>query len=114
MMSEFVGRSKLMRTSPSNSRFSRPWPPPAGRARDGDARDGAQRRRQLVAVGVLAVIDVDAPVAALDGDVELLDEHEHARVRAIGGDDDELVRALVGDDLRDAELGAEIAGLGLR
>ena len=31
MMSEFVGRSKLMRTSPSKSRFSRPvFVPPAG------------------------------------------------------------------------------------
>ena len=46
-----------------------PAPPPADA--DGHAGDRAQRLRQLVAVGVLAVVDVDAPVAALDRHVQL-------------------------------------------
>ena len=135
MISEFVGRSKLMRTSPSNSRFWIPWaaapcpaagagagagaapprdrdPPRAALAdRDLHARDRAQRLRQLVAVRVLAVVDVDAPVAALDRPVELLDHALDPLVRTLGGDDDQLIRALVRDDLGDDHLGGQITDL---
>ena len=94
-----------------------PAPPPgarpaAGRARDRDAGDRAQRLRQLVAVGVLAVVDVDAPVAALERHVELADQRQQARVGALVGDDDQLVRALVGDDLRHHHLRRQVADLG--
>ena len=38
------------------------------------------------------------------GDRDTLDQLEHAQIRALGADDDERVRAVVRDDLRDVEL----------
>ena len=93
--------------------------PAAGAARadvDGHAGDRAQRLRQLVAVRVLAVVDVDAAVAlaAADLAIELIDHPLHALVRPLRGDHDQLVRAFVRDDLRDDHLRGQITDLRLR
>ena len=74
-----------------------------GAARAGD--DVVERLRELGRVRVLERQDVDLALAGLR-DVDALDELEDAQVRALGRDDDERVRAIVGDDLRDVEVSA--------
>ena len=66
-------------------------------------REVRERLRQLLGVRVLEEHDVDAALAARR-DVELLDELEDALEALLVRDDDELVRPLVRDDLRDGDL----------
>ena len=76
----------------------------AGALRAGD--DVGERLRELRRVRVLERQDVDLALARLRH-VDALDELEDAQVRALGRDDDERVRAIVGDDLRDVEIAAD-------
>ena len=62
-------------------------------------RERLQRRGDVLRLGILQVIDVNSAFAG--GNVELADQLQHARKRSGAGDDDELVRPLLRDDLPD-------------
>ena len=71
------------------------------RVRAGD--DVGEGLGELGGVRVLQRQDVDLALAGLR-DVDAFDQLEDAQVRALGGDDDERVRAIVGHDLRDVQI----------
>ena len=78
-----------------------PRRPGRGRPRlCGSGDDLVQRLRQLGRVGVLEREDVDLPFSGLR-QVETLDEVEDAHIGPLGADDDDGVRPVVSDDLRD-------------
>ena len=59
------------------------------------------RRDDLLRVGVLERDDVDGPLVR-DGQIDPLEEREHALVRRFAADDDERVRAVERDEPREA------------